>query len=155
MSDTEIKFTAHAFSNGDITLEEKWPHQDLRGQMARQIIRTRDKAVRQALIALGWTPPLDERGHDLASRMIPVEEQVPEMGTPVIGYNPAWVDMDFNERGLRECFTYGDEAAPGGEWHTAKWVDGLDTYVTTDDDKPTHWFPMMPGSYASSEQSEV
>lgn len=74
--------------------------------------------------------------------MIPVCEQLPEMGTPVIGFNPDWIDPDFNDRGLRECFTYGDADAPGGEWHTAKWVDSADQYETTDD-KPTHWLPMV------------
>lgn len=72
--------------------------------------------------------------------MIPVsEDQMPEMGTSVIGYNPEWIHPDFNERGLRECFLYGD----GSEWHTAKWIDGPDCYETTDGDKPTHWAPML------------
>lgn len=78
-----------------------------------------------------------------AGRMIPVHEDTPEMGMPVIGYNPDWIDPDFNERGYRECFTYGDATVPGGDWHTAKWADGADQYETTDE-APTHWFPIGP-----------
>jgi hypothetical protein len=78
-----------------------------------------------------------------AGKMIPVHEDTPKMGVPVIGYNPDWIDPDFNDRGYRECFTYGDATVPGGEWHTAKWVDGADQYETTDE-APTHWFPIGP-----------
>jgi len=28
-------------------------------QLSRQVIRTQDKQIRDALISLGWTPPLD------------------------------------------------------------------------------------------------
>ena len=34
--------------------------QDLVGKMARKIINLEDKAVREALIKLGWTPPCDK-----------------------------------------------------------------------------------------------
>lgn len=53
----------------------------------------------------------------------------PDMCLPVIGYHPEWVDEDFNPKGVRECFRYGD----GTDWHTAKWVDGPDVYITTDE----------------------
>lgn len=83
--------------------------------------------------------------------MIPVDEQMPEFGTPVIGYNRQWIDEDFNHRGLRECFIYGD----GTQWHTAKWVYGPDCYETTDDDKPTHWAPMLNSAALSANGGEV
>jgi len=83
--------------------------------------------------------------------MIPVDEQLPEFGVPVIGYNREWVDEDFNHRGLRECFIYGD----GTQWHTAKWVDGPDCYETTDDDKPTHWAPMLNSAALSANGGEA
>jgi hypothetical protein len=84
-----------------------------------------------------------------AGKMIPAHEGVPKMGVPVVGYNPAWIDPDFNDRGYRECFTYGDATVPGGEWHTAKWVDGADQYETTDE-AATHWFHMVPASSKAS-----
>lgn len=83
--------------------------------------------------------------------MIQVNEQMPEFGVPVIGYNHQWIDEDFNHRGLRECFIYGD----GTQWHTAKWNDGPDCYETTDDDKPTHWSPMLNSAALSTNGGEV
>lgn len=80
-----------------------------------------------------------------ATGMIPACEQLPEMSTPVIGFSPDWIDADFNERGLRECFTYGDPANPS--WHSARWLDEQDCYMTGED-APTHWFPMVPHSGA-------
>lgn len=54
-------------ATGDITVTTSMP--DLRGQMAvvsHELMRTRDAAFREALIALGWTPP-NEKGSDLGS----------------------------------------------------------------------------------------
>lgn len=85
-----------------------------------------------------------------APGMIPVCEQLPEMGTPVIGFSPDWIDADFNERGLRECFTYGDPANPS--WHSARWLDEQDCYMTGED-APTHWFPM--GSHSGAQPGVV
>lgn len=65
--------------------------------------------------------------------------ETPECGIPCIGQNDAWIDPDFNEHGVRECFTYGD----GTEWHTAKWADGHDCFETTDADVPTKWRYMV------------
>ena len=73
--------------------------------------------------------------------MIPVCEEVPDMGVPVIGHNPEWIDPDFNDRGYRECFRTGD----GTDWVCALWIDHQDCYVTNGS-KPTHWFPMVPRS---------
>lgn len=86
--------------------------------------------------------------------MFSIFEKLPKMGEPVIGYNLEWVDPDFNANGFRECFTYGDENIPGGEWHTAKWVDGPDKYVTTDE-QPTHWFYMQPSTHDKAQQTDI
>ncbi len=65
-----------------------------------------------------------------------VERNPPSMGDgPVLGFNKEWIDADFNPKGVRECFIYGD----GTEWHTAKWNNCSDLWMTTDDDVPTHW----------------
>ncbi|PJF38640.1 MAG: hypothetical protein CUN55_16695 [Phototrophicales bacterium] len=34
--------------------------EELQGQLVRTVINTRDQAVREALIELGWTPPEEE-----------------------------------------------------------------------------------------------
>lgn len=65
----------------------------------------------------------------------PVTGQMPPESTPVMGYNPSWVDEDFNPRGIRECFRTGD----GTEWVSARWTDGCDTYET-DEGPPTHYY---------------
>lgn len=83
--------------------------------------------------------------------MTSVDEQMPEFGVPVIGYNREWINEDFNHHGLRECFIYGD----GTQWHTAKWNDGPDCYETTDDDKPTHWSPMLNSAALSANGGEA
>ena len=66
---------------------------------------------------------------------IKCSERLPGFGVPVRGFSPEWIDEDFNLDGVRECFRYGD----GNEWHTAKWIDEADCYITTDNDVPTLW----------------
>lgn len=43
------------FEKGAITLEV----QDWSGRITREIMQTKEHAIRQALIALGWTPPTE------------------------------------------------------------------------------------------------
>lgn len=43
----------------------------------------------------------------------------------VIGYNPEWIDHDFNPNGTRIGFIDGD-----GNFTSAKWVDTHDYYAT-------------------------
>lgn len=85
-----------------------------------------------------------------AGTMIPVDEDTPEMGVPVIGYHPNWADPDFNDRGLRECFRFGD----GKQWHSAKWFDEQDCYITAEG-APTHWAPMVPKATPSVPENEI
>lgn len=55
----KLRFTATPQTNGDIFLTTE--RKDLFGSYQRmmhvEILRTKDAAVRQALIAMGWTPP--------------------------------------------------------------------------------------------------
>lgn len=60
--------------------------------------------------------------------------QYPEIGKPVLGYHPDWVDEDFCADGIRECFTFGD----GSEWQSAKW-DGYSDMWVVEDGAPTVW----------------
>lgn len=57
------------------------------------------------------------------------------LGIPVLGYNPEWVNEDFNPKGVRECF-----ASDGGEdgWISAKWDSDSDCYNTDYISVPTH-----------------
>lgn len=56
MENMEIKLTATAHPEGLIELETT----GYGGWLHKQVINTQDKLVRDALMALGWTPP-DER----------------------------------------------------------------------------------------------
>lgn len=57
MVDYEIKVDVEAWANGDIKLTETDIVGDLVHQKSTWVINTREKAIRNALIALGWTPP--------------------------------------------------------------------------------------------------
>lgn len=60
----------------------------------------------------------------------------PKLGAPVIGYSPYWVDPDFNQKGVRHCFRYGD----GTTWMSAEWLDEQDCYETIGSEAPTIWW---------------
>lgn len=78
----------------------------------------------------------------------------PESGIEVIGFNPAWINEDYNPKGYRIGFL-NDE----GDFISAHWWDYQDTYMTishsdcdgnpefSDEIKnsiePTHWFPII------------
>ena len=72
-----------------------------------------------------------------AERWIPCSERLPDGIPVVIGFNPDWIDDDFNPKGVRECALYGD----GTEWMTARWCDLHDQWHTTyeHEAEPTHW----------------
>lgn len=91
---------------------------------------------------------------------IDVKEHPLQFGVEVIGYNPAWIDDDFNPNGTRIGFLsdYGDDNKDGvnvvndgkitGVRHfcQAKWIDTHDTYITLygesddpEDNMPTHY----------------
>ncbi|MFL1404232.1 hypothetical protein ACJO2E_02665 [Marinobacter sp. M1N3S26] len=61
---------------------------------------------------------------------------LPEIGQPVMGYHPAWVDEDFCKDGIRECFLFGD----GSEWQSARW-DGYSDQWIVEDGAPALWHP--------------
>lgn len=90
---------------------------------------------------------------------ISIKDRPLEFGEEVIGYNPAWIDEDFNPNGTRIGFLsdYGDDEVEGqtvaenpdaGPRHfcQAKWCNYHDEYHTLygeeDDDEPnmpTHY----------------
>lgn len=90
---------------------------------------------------------------------ISIKDRPLEFGEEVIGYNPAWIDEDFNPNGTRIGFLsdYGDDEVEGqavaenpdaGPRHfcQAKWCDYHGEYHTLygeeDDDEPnmpTHY----------------
>ncbi len=57
-------------------------------------------------------------------------------GIPVLIYDPAWIDPDFNPKGIREGFRNEDNTGP--IW-SAKWNDCGDCWETMIDDGGTHW----------------
>jgi len=60
----------------------------------------------------------------------------PEIGKPVLGHHRDWIDPDFCEDGIRECFTFGD----GTEWQSARW-DGYSDQWIVEDGAPELWHP--------------
>lgn len=58
MNEYSYRATATTTLDGLIQLEEQmgWLNEPMK-RVSTQIMDTRDKAVRDALIALGWTPP--------------------------------------------------------------------------------------------------
>lgn len=76
------------------------------------------------------------------------EEDKPEVGREVLGFNQEWVDPDFNPEGICMCFVDDD-----GDWTIAKWCNQHDEWHTrnTNPEKedadqyekpieaPTHW----------------
>jgi hypothetical protein len=61
-------------------------------------------------------------------------DALPEFGEILLGYNPDWIDEDFNPTGVRECFTYDD----GTRWMSARWENDQGGWSTSDE-APTHW----------------
>lgn len=62
MSDTETKINFNMkphvdFVSGEITIDVT---QDAGRLISRQVLCTKERMVRQGLIALGWTPPPDD-----------------------------------------------------------------------------------------------
>ncbi len=62
--------------------------------------------------------------------------KLPPFEHPVYGYNPAWIDTDFNPDGIRECFRTGD----GFDWHCSKWNDSAGCYETVQEAQPIRWW---------------
>lgn len=72
-------------------------------------------------------------------RWIPVEEWGYDIGdSKIMGFNPAWIDLDFNPSGVREC-----EYPDGERWVSAKWCDEHEHFVSADS-KPTHILNLLP-----------
>lgn len=56
---------------------------------------------------------------------VQVDKRKPEVGVPVLGYHPEWVNEDFNPTGVCECWIDED-----GEWTSAQWDNDQDSYHT-------------------------
>lgn len=81
----------------------------------------------------------------LGASFVSVEVATPGHSIPVVGYNPEWVDLDFNHDGVRECFE-GDDY-----WTSAKWNGCQDCWDADVDTSPTHWKYMVNDEGISSE----
>jgi len=69
---TRFTVTTTPHSNGLIVQEVDYrddlARHDLRAAIQRSMVNTMDAQVREALIALGWTPPPDKEPRDEAPR---------------------------------------------------------------------------------------
>lgn len=61
-------------------------------------------------------------------------DDLPPPATTLLGYNPKWIDEDFNPEGIRECFMNDDNS-----WNSAYWDNDQDTWWNDTDTIPTHW----------------
>ena len=58
MSDMKYNIkTGIDFQTGAVFLETEQEFQGVREVLFREVVRTKDEAIREALIKLGWTPP--------------------------------------------------------------------------------------------------
>lgn len=73
----------------------------------------------------------------LGSAWVPATERLPEVCVSVIGYADRWVDPDFNESGMRDCFR-GDD-----EWTSAAWNNYQDCW-DSEPGAPDYWMPWPP-----------
>jgi hypothetical protein len=65
------------FKSGEITLQEII--NGVQNQMVKMVCRTQEEATRKALIALGWTPPVDSRQSESNFEKLEEEEEQIEM----------------------------------------------------------------------------
>ncbi|AZA82189.1 hypothetical protein C1637_09835 [Chryseobacterium lactis] len=68
--------------------------------------------------------PLSLHGIENNNGWIKVEDVLPDEGREVVCFNKAWINEDFNPKGIRIGFLNGSE------WTTAHYWNYQDTYVT-------------------------
>lgn len=68
------------------------------------------------------------------TKWIPVSERLPEVCKAVIGYAERWVDSEYNEMGMRECFRNDDC------WQSAAWNNTQDCW-DAEQGEPDCWSP--------------
>ena len=75
---------------------------------------------------------------------------IPE-GVAIIGYKESWIDLDFNQRGTRECFF-----EPSVGWISAAWDNCHDCYVNNVDE-PEYWcyYPIPPNPMFDKESAKL
>jgi hypothetical protein len=66
-------------------------------------------------------------------KWIALKDQVPPIGIEYLGFNPEWIDEDYNPKGIRVWFH--DDLG----WYSAKYNNTHDCWDTTEEEKPTHW----------------
>jgi hypothetical protein len=69
------------------------------------------------------------------------EDYKPVEGVVVLGYNPSWVDEDYNPRGMNICFMQD------GYWLVSVWCNSCDCWHTKSTDasmNPEHYKPIEP-----------
>lgn len=103
-----------------------------------------EQTFRESQIAQQWLDSLNQAINTLAAAPAKVPEgwkpannmsaKLPEIGQPVMGYHPDWIDEDFCKDGIRECFLFGD----GSEWQSARW-DGYSDQWIAEDGAPQLW----------------
>ena len=69
---------------------------------------------------------------------------MPEHGQEVLGFNPGWIDEDFNPDGICLCFHNNFSEEP--YWFRSAWDNELDTWecLAGEELAPTHWMPKPP-----------
>jgi len=70
---------------------------------------------------------------------ISIKDRLPEqpLEMEVLGYNPDWIDEDFNPDGTRLCCCIDNLY-----WVSTAWCSAHDCYISSDSDTPTHWIPL-------------
>ncbi len=89
----------------------------------------------------------DLEDYNKMNNWIKIEETtVIDYDFEVIGFNPEWVDEDFNPDGTRICFQ--TDAGEKG-WCSSKWIDYQDCYYADHKSAPTHVMriPVTPKLY--------
>jgi hypothetical protein len=71
-----------------------------------------------------WKRPVSLSGINNNNGWIKVDDMLPEEGIEVLCFNEAWINEDFNPKGIRIGFLNGSE------WTTAHYWNYQDTYMT-------------------------
>lgn len=76
----------------------------------------------------------EDRLVDVRDLWHPIHKLIPDVGVPVLGFNPNWIDADFCPTGIRECHRFDDDI-----WVYSVWNNSQDCFDTEDREKPVKW----------------
>lgn len=65
------------------------------------------------------------------------QETKPPIGVEVMAHSKAWINEDYNPKGVRVGFLNEDD---NGEFISAKWDNSGDTYENCEEEKPDVWW---------------